>query len=198
MGSFIEKIYWQRNRLYMIYFTVIAKIKAKLWNIDLGKGSSFRGRVIFYKTRNSKIFIGKNCRFNSSSLFNFRGLRNPCIIQTGKPGSVIRIGDNCGFSSVSIVCDKKVLIGNNVLCGANVIIGDRNDHEDRYVKPPRSIVIEDNVWIGMNCTIMGGVRISRNSIIGANALVTKDVPAFEVWGGIPAKFIKKINNHNVI
>lgn len=49
-----------------------------------------------------------------------------------------------------------MLIGNNVLCGANVIIGDRNDHEDRYAKVTRPIIIDDNVWIGMNSIIMGG------------------------------------------
>ena len=44
----------------------------------------------------------------------------------------------------------------------------------------------------MNATIMGGVTIGKGSIIGANALVTKNVPPMEVWGGVPAKFIKKI------
>lgn len=80
------------------------------------------------------------------------------------------------------------------MCGANVIIGDRNDHEERYAKTPKPIIIDDDVWIGMNATIMGGVTIGKGSIIGANALVTKNVPPMEVWGGVPAKFIKKINN----
>jgi hypothetical protein len=194
MSSIIEKLYWYRNKFIKKHYTVIAKVKAFVWGIYLDKGCSFRGRIIFYKTRNSNITIGKRCRFNSSSLFNFRGLRNPCIIQTGKSGAIIQIGNDCGFSSVSIVCDKSVLIGNNVLCGANVIIGDRNDHEDRYAKVTRPIIIDDNVWIGMNSIIMGGVRIFNNSIIGAGSLVTKDIPPYEIWGGVPARFIKKIDN----
>lgn len=189
----IEKIYWLRNKCIKIFYTIIAKIKAMVWGIKMGDNCSFRGRIIFYKTECSSITIGNSCRFNSSSLFNFRGLRNPCIIQTGKKGAVIKIGDDCGFSAVSIVCDNSVSIGSNVICGANVCIGDRNGHEDRYDKKSKPIVIEDNVWIGMNCTIMPGVKISQNSIIGASSLVTKDVPANEVWAGVPARFIKKIN-----
>lgn len=176
-----------------IYYTAVARIKARLWGVRLGCGCSFRGKVIFYKTQGSSIVIGDNCRFNSLSEFNFRGLTHPTILQTGKSGARITIGHDCGFSSVSIVSDVSVTVGDNVLCGANVIIGDRNDHEDRYPKEARPVEIGDNVWIGMNSTIMGGVKISNNSMVGANSLVTKDIPPYEVWAGIPAKFIKKIN-----
>ena len=54
------------------------------------------------------------------------------------------------------------------------------------------VIIEDGVWIGDKVTILPGVRIGENSIIGANALVTKDVPANCVVGGVPAKLIKII------
>lgn len=194
MGSFIEKTYWLRANMLKQYFTGLALVKAKIWGIQMGRKCTFRGPVLFYKTPKSIVLIGENCRFNSLSYFNFRGLDHPTILQTGKANAKIKIGNNCGFSSVSIVCDVEVNIGNNVMCGANVIIGDRNDHEERYAKTPKPIIIDDDVWIGMNATIMGGVTIGKGSIIGANALVTKNVPPMEVWGGIPAKFIKKINN----
>ncbi|MDR2406844.1 MAG: sugar O-acetyltransferase, partial [Bacteroidales bacterium] len=57
-----------------------------------------------------------------------------------------------------------------------------------------SVVIEDNVWIGDKVTILPGVHIGYGSIIGANAVVTKDVPANCVVGGNPAKIIKVIKN----
>ena len=190
----MERLFKYRNYCIKTFYTFIAYIKALIWGVKIGKDCSFRGRIILYKKAGSHITIGNRCRFNSSSLFNFRGLRNPCILQTGKGGAEIAIGNDCGFSAVSIVCDKNVLIGNNVLCGANVVIGDRNDHQERYAKETRAIIIEDNVWLGMNSTIMGGVKIGRNSIVGASSLVTKDVPPFEVWAGVPAKFIKKIPN----
>lgn len=52
------------------------------------------------------------------------------------------------------------------------------------------IVIEDDVWIGMNVTIMSGVTISRGAVVGTNSLVTKDVPPYAIVGGVPAKIIK--------
>lgn len=138
----------------------------------------------------SRIEIGNNCRFNSSSMFNFRGLNHKCIIQTGKPGAIIRIGNNCGFSGCSIVADKEVIIGNNTTFGANAIVGDRDDHQEIYASEPKPVHIGNHVWVGMNATIMKGVTIGDNAIIAAGAVVTKDVPAGEIWGGVPAKFIK--------
>ena len=58
-----------------------------------------------------------------------------------------------------------------------------------------NIVIEDDVWIGMNVTIMSGVKISRGAVIGTNSLVTKNVPPYAIVGGVPAKIIKyRFNN----
>jgi acetyltransferase-like isoleucine patch superfamily enzyme len=53
-------------------------------------------------------------------------------------------------------------------------------------------VIEDNVWIGDKATILANVRIGRCSIVGANAVVTKDVPPYCIVGGNPARIIRKI------
>jgi len=51
------------------------------------------------------------------------------------------------------------------------------------------IIIEDDVWIGANCTILHNVRIGKGSVIGANSLVNKDVPPYSIMGGSPAKVI---------
>ena len=60
---------------------------------------------------------------------------------------------------------------------------------DSYGRP---IVIEDKAWIGINSTILPGVRIGYGAIVGAGSVVTKDVPPMTVVAGNPAKFIKKI------
>lgn len=59
---------------------------------------------------------------------------------------------------------------------------------DKACKPP---VIENDVWIGANVVILQGVHIGKNAIIAAGAVVNKSVPENEIWGGVPAKFIKK-------
>ena len=65
----------------------------------------------------STIEIGDNCTFNSSNRFNFRGINHRCIIQTGKPGAKIIIGSHCGFSGVSIVADREVVLEDYVTVG---------------------------------------------------------------------------------
>lgn len=187
IAIFLYKI---RLKLISSLYTLIGILKLNLWGVKHGK-CSFRGNIIIYKHPKSKIIIGNNARFNSDSLFNFRGLNHPCILQTGSENASIIIGDNFGASSCSIVSDCGVYIGDNVMLGANVIIGDRDDHSDIYNVSPQPITIGNNVWIGMNVTIMKNVTIGNNAIVGASSLVTKNIPENEIWGGNPAHFIKK-------
>jgi len=64
--------------------------------------------------------------------------------------------------------------------------------EDRHSLIPKAIHIKKNAWIGAGATILPGVTIGENSVVAAGAVVSKDVPANTVVGGIPAKFIKSI------
>jgi acetyltransferase-like isoleucine patch superfamily enzyme len=66
------------------------------------------------------------------------------------------------------------------------------DPENRSATYGRPIVIEDKVWIGINSTVLPGVRIGYGAIVGANSVVTHDVPPMTVVGGNPAQFIKKV------
>lgn len=130
--------------------------------------------------------IGKNCTIEP----NFR-----CDY-----GMNIELGDSFYANDDCVILDcAKVSIGNNVMLGPRVNLFTAThpiDAEIRnagleYAKP---IVIEDNVWIGGNATILPGITIKENSIIAAGAVVTKDVPANSIVGGNPAKLIRKITS----
>lgn len=98
-----------------------------------------------------------------------------------------------------------VNIGNNVLMASKIFISDNNHgsysggfaQSNPEIAPinriynVKSVFIEDNVWIGEAVTILPGVRIGKGSIIGANSVVTKDIPPFCIAVGIPSKVIKK-------
>lgn len=58
---------------------------------------------------------------------------------------------------------------------------------DEYNK---DVVVEEDVWMGVNVTLLSGVNVGRGSIVAAGAVVTKDVPPYSIVGGVPAKFIK--------
>ena len=88
-----------------------------------------------------------------------------------------------------------VTIGNGCQIGHNVVFATLNHGlapEKRKSTYPAPIVLGKNVWIGSNATILQGVTIGDNSVVAAGAVVTKDVAANTVVGGVPAKFIKKI------
>jgi len=97
---------------------------------------------------------------------------------------------NHSFTAMAI---GGITIGNNVQIGPNVtIVTDSHDFHDRYVLRCRSVVIEDNAWIGANAAIMPGVTVGKNAIVAGGAVVTKNVPANTIVGGNPAKVIKEI------
>ncbi|MDE6004590.1 MAG: acyltransferase [Oscillospiraceae bacterium] len=109
-----------------------------------------------------------------------------------------RIGENVYFYSRIYPADAKLLrLGNNVVIATNVrFLGhDRVDimlsgmMQERYYKFYDCIDVGNNVFIGSDCTILPGVKIGDNSIIGAGAIVTKDLPSGGIWDGIPAKQI---------
>lgn len=187
LNFLVNKFY---NAVFCFITSCICIAKLKAGKVKYGCHIKFRGIAIIERFQCSTIRIGDNCTFNSSSRFNFRGINHPCIIQTGKPGARIIIGNHCSFSGVSIVADKEVILENNVTVGANAIIGDRDGHSEIYASEPRPIHIGNHVWIGMNATIMKGVTIGDNAIVGAGAIVTKDVPANAIVAGVPAKIIK--------
>ena len=118
----------------------------------------------------------------------------------------VRIGNCCNLGAFDhITCSNKIVIGNNCLIGKWVTITD-NSHgntdltslmevpSDRKICSKGPVVIEDCVWIGDKATILPNVHIGRNAIIGANAVVTHDVPANAIAVGNPARVIKILSN----
>lgn len=88
-----------------------------------------------------------------------------------------------------------VTIGDGCQIGHNVVFATLNHGfapEDRSTTYPAPIVLKKNVWVGSNATILSGVTIGENAIVGAGSVVTKDVPDNAIVGGVPAKVIKYI------
>lgn len=149
-----------------------------------------------------RMIIGSHFRMNNGILHNQIGRNQRCIFKVEK-NAQLEIGSNVNMSSTAIVCCEKITIKDNVSIGGNVTIYDTDFHslkvsertkivEDLSLRVTKPIVIEENVFIGAHCTILKGVTIGKNAIIGAGSIVTKSVPANEIWGGNPAKIIRKV------
>ena len=111
--------------------------------------------------------------------------------------SSMEIGDRSGVG-INAVMHGKVIIGKDVMMGPECIIYTRNHAFSRTDIPmnqqgfseEKPVIIGDDVWIGGRVTILPGVHIGNGAIIGAGAVVTKNVPEYAIVGGNPAKVLK--------
>ena len=117
-------------------------------------------------------------------------------------GKNIHIGsDFTGNHNLTILDIREVHIGNHVMVGPHTLITTVThplDYRRRqeYVACAQPVVIEDDVWIGGNVTVLPGVTIGQGSVVAAGAVVTQDVPPRTLVGGVPAKVIRELKIEN--
>lgn len=150
---------------------------------------------------NGSVIIDDNVTLNSCNRRYHVNIHSPVKIYVEGEGSSVYIGKNSRIHGTCIHANRKIHIGDNCLIAANTQIFDSDGHDlssenvanrintKGYADP---ITIESNVWIGINCILLKGITIGEGSIIGAGSVVTKDIPAYVVAGGNPAKVIKDI------
>lgn len=157
----------------------------------------------YAKIRGAK-YISVGERFRAGS-----GMRLEAIdeYQGQKYKPYILIGDNfCASEYCHIGAVNRIEIGNDVLLGSKVYITDHqhgttelSDLEkkplERKLSSKGAVKIEDSVWIGDGAVILSGVTVGKNSVLGANCVVTKDVPPYSVVAGIPARVIKSYDKN---
>ena len=138
------------------------------------------------------IIFGNKCTVGRYSTIR------PTNILLDEAGEGLKVGNNSNIGSYSYIgCSGYIEIGNDVMMGPRVnLMAENHNYSDLNLSMKSQgisrsfIIIEDNVWIGVNSTILAGVRIGSGSIIAAGAVVTKDVPKNSIVGGIPAKIIR--------
>lgn len=129
-------------------------------------------------------FCGTNVNFEKGAKFN----------------PELSIGDNSGVG-VNCELSGRIVIGKNVMMGPNCILRTYSHRHDRLDIPMNEqgfedeqiMHIGDDVWIGTNVIILPGANIGSHCIIGAGAVVTKDVPDYAIVGGVPAKILRMRN-----
>lgn len=172
----------------------------RLRGIRLGKGIVFIGIPLIYKYPGSSISIGNNSEIRTSKISNLIGINRRSTLSTHDSMSTIKIGNNCGMSGVVIGAKESITIGNHAVIGANVLITDFDWHalnatarKKGESSKSRPVVISDNVFIGTSAMILKGVHIGENSVIGANSVVTSNIPANVIAAGNPCKIVSELS-----
>lgn len=167
------------------------------------KYSSFKTNGIPYimVARGGRMSIGKDFRMNNGLSSNPIGCPQKCTLFVHTDCD-ITIGNNVGISQTALISHSSIKIGNNVKIGGGTSVYTTDFHsldpiirvskDDQKHRKSAPVVICDNVFIGAKCIILKGVTIGENSVIGAGSVVTKNVPANQIWAGNPAKFIKNV------
>jgi acetyltransferase-like isoleucine patch superfamily enzyme len=160
----------------------MAKIKGR---VKIGPYTIIAGHAKISTMYGGTIEIGKNCEiYDYAMLLSW--------------GGYIKIGDDCSVHPYCVIYGQGgTEIGNGVRIAAHVVIipsnhkfNDRNTFIYQQGEASLGIRIGDDVWIGTGARILDGVTINRGAVIGAGAVVTKDVPEYAVVAGVPAKVIK--------
>jgi acetyltransferase-like isoleucine patch superfamily enzyme len=203
MRNLIRKIFvFIKFVLFIIYNKICyisVLLKLFLFNIPHGKIHTGGGILRLRISSNGSLIIGNHVNFAN---YWEVGWNSKCYIRISSRGKVV-IGDYVGINSSAIFCDESIMIGNHVHIGGGTQIFDTNFHNLDYlsrrnpalnnVSKTAPVIIEDDVFIGSSCIIGKGVTIGARSIVAAGSVVIKSIPSDEIWGGNPAKFIKKIN-----
>jgi acetyltransferase-like isoleucine patch superfamily enzyme len=164
---------------------------------------SWRFKSFGWKSRLEKVDLlhgTKQIQIGENVLIR-KGARIEAI---GPPGNKpkIKIGDGTAIQFYfHCGARESVEIGQNVLMAGRVYISDHDHEFDHPNLPPRlceslitkPVKIEDGVWLGEGVVVLKGVTIGNRAVIGANSVVTKDVPPFSIAAGVPAKVIRQIN-----
>ena len=176
------------KKVFLGIRSVCIYIKEKLMygvNIQITPVNSIRGKFKVELQRRSKLQIGE-----------FLMTAGPCYIKCTEGAKCI-IGNNVFLNhNSSITCAKEINIGDNCNIANNAVIVDHDHKLGEYGVEEglesNTVYIGKNVWIGANVVVLKGVKIGDGAVIAAGAVVNHDIPSYQVWGGIPAHYIRDL------
>jgi len=201
MISQASDVPWKvRNELWRWLAYPRVRLLFAINGIPWGCSWRFHGVPIIQKHRHSRMSFGPGLGLRSSLGSNPLAPNHPVVLTTWQEEAHLEIGANFAMTGGTICAAERITIGNNVAVGANTTITDTDFHSlDTNQRRMESsggsaaaIVIEADVFIGMNCLILKGVRIGEGSVIGAGSVVTRDVPPRVIVAGNPAKVVREL------
>jgi acetyltransferase-like isoleucine patch superfamily enzyme len=183
-----------------------ARILFAFYGVEWRSGFRFYGVPIIQKFWGSEMRFGPYLQLRSKVRSNPLGPNRPVILCTWSKDASLDVGAGFSMTGGSICAAERISIGTNVAVGANTTITDTDFHpldSSRRKSTPQAartapVVIEDDVFIGMNCLVLKGVTIGRGAVVGAGSVVTRDVVPETIVAGNPARVIASIDRDETV
>ena len=193
----INEVLWEEKIFDMEWKEIIISIKRRCWKINRGyKNFGYRSVI-----NNPLMIYGKKNISIGNHVMIRDGARIEAVEKWGevKYNPSITIGDYTKIEqNLHMTCASSVKIGEECVVLANVMITDINHCDDNIEQSvmkqridTKATIIGDRCFIGKNACIMPGVKLGQGVVVGANAVVTHNVPDYCVVAGVPARIIRK-------
>ena len=168
--------------------------------IQIGSRLKVDGIPLLDIRSGAQLEIGNNVTLTSRNRGYHLNLHSSVKLFADQKGAVISIGNDTRIHGTCIHARKEIVIGQRCLIAANCQIIDSNGHDicfsnvEERTKTKgiaRSVIIEDDVWLGTGVIVLPGVRIGKGSVVGAGSVVSRSIPPGSVAVGVPARVVKR-------
>lgn len=190
-----------RNEILRLLLWPWARWRVMTSPLTWERGWRFYGMPVLQIHRQAQVRIGARLNLRSTLWSNPLAPGHPVVLSARRPGAALTIGSDFGMTGGVIVCEERITIGDRVLVGANSSIIDTDFHPldptmrqaDPLAGATRPIVIEDDVFIGMEVMVLKGAHIGAGSVIGARSVVTGRIPPGVIAAGSPARVVRALD-----
>ena len=183
------------------FWTALAYARLRLHGASVGRGLRVHGPLRIRCHPTGEIRIGEGCRIQSGFAGNPVGGGSRMSLWVGKEGR-LRLGDRVGLSNSTIVCMRSVVIEDDVYLGGGSRIYDTDFHSVRAQERGRPgnpgtrtapVQLRRRAFVGGHSTLLKGVTVGEEAVVGAGSVVRTDVPDGQIWAGNPAVFVRELS-----
>ena len=185
----------------------LAHLHLRAHGVRVGPNVRLVGMPVIGIAKESVLRVGSGVVLCSRSRWTALGVAHPVVLRTLRPGALLSIGADTGISGGSFCAARSVVIGERCLFGADVVVTDTDFHSldpqgrrynaDSAAIGSSPVVIGDDVFVGTGALVLKGVHIGNGSVVGARAVVTRDVPPGVIVAGNPARVIGAVPHAGV-
>jgi acetyltransferase-like isoleucine patch superfamily enzyme len=207
----LEKLYfWKMLFRGLVYMTrrtrwhlggIWGRLALRLYGVQFGRHLQLGSAPMVQRHRDATIRLGNDVVILNTLAENLAGIAHRTVLCATRPGAELVIGNRVGISGAVLYAWRRIEIGDRVAIGAGAEVydsdfhpldpaaRDRGDPSQVGVAP---VVIESDAWLCARCMVLKGVTIGRAAVVGAGAVVTKDVPAGAIVAGAPARVVGRV------